>query len=417
MFEGGDFCPEVNYRRHMYVELRCCTDDEIHDWLHSKKRGSPLDKKDNTRGENPPLAVLVGIQEDQTCIYRARVCTPLLCPKPVVGTDNGSTKSTSTTETTSATTSKKQKEQTKNDPIGNFLRAIFDDELALDNFGQVQVFIPDGVIGQEFDTLMRLAESGGDFLNHPSFKRVKKGMRKSLEKKMDVKDFFGDDEDGGGRSPLVMDVDNMSIREILRKSLGKRPCLQKNLGWWTYEFCYGENVRQYHANTLVDANTGFSKRIIENEHLLGLYLNSGNDVKDYPDEEEHLHVVNATVSNKADWGVGHRMGRNLNSGGLGKNEKQPGGNGAVYVQEYSHGDNCDQEDVAESVIKGGNVVHGSVERSTTVRFSCGKKSELMDIKEDSTCHYVLEVALPELCQHKLFRATTTKTQVVKCLPV
>jgi len=159
------------------------------------------------------------------------------------------------------------------------------------------------------------------------------------------------------------------------------------------------------------------KRIIETEHLLGLYLNSGNDVKDYPDEDEHLHVVNATVSNKADWGVGNRMGRNLHNGGLGKNEKQPGGNGAVYVQEYSHGDSCDQDDVAESVIKGGNVVHGSVDRSTTVRFSCGKKSELMDIKEDSTCHYVLEVVVPELCEHRLFRATTTRTQVVKCLPV
>merc|ERR1711902_153348 len=100
-----------------------------------------------------------------------------------------------------------------------------------------------------------------------------------------------------------------------------------------------------------------------------------------------------------------------------KNEKQPGGNGAVYVQEYMHGDICDHEDVAESVIKGGNIVHGSIERSSSVRFSCGKQWELIDIKEDSTCHYILDVTIPELCQHELFKAPVTKTQVVKCLPV
>ena len=39
--------------------------------------------------------------------------------------------------------------------------------------------------------------------------------------------------------------------------------------------------------------------------------------------------------------------------------KKAGGNGAGYEQEYRHGDVCDHEDVAELVIKGGNIVHGS----------------------------------------------------------
>ena len=191
---------------------------------------------------------------------------------------------------------------------------------------------------------------------------------------------------------------------------------------WTYEFCHGKNVRQYHSNNLIDANTGFAKQKIESEHLLGMYENSGNSVEDYPHTDEHLHVVNATSSGptNADLAIGRRKGPQ-NSGGSGggmpKNEKQPGGNGAVYIQEYDHGDVCDHEDVAESVIKGGNVVHGSVERSSTVRFSCGKRWELVDIKEDSTCHYILDVTVPELCQHELFKAAVTKTQVVKCLPV
>lgn len=184
---------------------------------------------------------------------------------------------------------------------------------------------------------------------------------------------------------------------------------------WTYEFCHGKQIRQYHANNLIDANTGFAKQKIETEHFLGKHEGSGNSVEDYPDEDEHLHVVNATGTN-SELGVGRKGGAGK-SGGNNNNNQQRGGNGAVYEQEYRHGDVCDHEDVAESVIKGGNIVHGSVERSSTVQFSCGTKWELVDIKEDHTCHYILDVTVPELCQHPLFKAPVTKTQVVKCLPV
>ncbi len=178
-----------------------------------------------------------------------------------------------------------------------------------------------------------------------------------------------------------------------------------------------DRIRQYHAANLVDAATGTVKQRIESEHLLGLYSGSGNDVEDYPDDEEHLHVINAT-SSSIDLSIG---GRNPNSifenFNKQNNDQGPGGNGAVFVQVYFHGDVCDHEDVAESVIKGGSIIHGSVERSSTVRFSCGKTWDIVNIKEDQTCHYVLDVTVPELCEHPLFKAAVTKTQVVKCLPL
>lgn len=152
-----------------------------------------------------------------------------------------------------------------------------------------------------------------------------------------------------------------------------------------------------------------------------MYEGSGNSVDDYPNEDEHKHVVNATgVGSSADLGAGLRKGAAAGSSSRAQNsgsKNEPGGNGAVYIQEYKHGEVCDHEDVAESVIKGGNVVHGSVERASSVRFSCGKKWELIDIKEDSTCHYILDVTVPELCRHALFKAPVMKMQVVKCLPV
>lgn len=212
-------------------------------------------------------------------------------------------------------------------------------------------------------------------------------------------------------SPTIELREGESIRQILRRTLAKRPCLVKNSGWWTYEFCYGKKIRQYHAANLIDATTGFTTQRIESEHKLGEFNEA--ELDQYPDEEEHLHVINATVISGDLSGSGGGGGK----GTRGSEEKGPGGNGAVFVQNYAHGDVCDQDDVAESVMKGGNIVEGSVQRSSTVRFSCGKSWDLVDVKEDSTCHYIIDVKVPELCQHPLFKAKVTKTQVVKCLPV
>jgi hypothetical protein len=170
-------------------------------------------------------------------------------------------------------------------------------------------------------------------------------------------------------------------------------------------------VLQYHGAELLDAKSGRTVTKMETSHLLGLYKSSGS--LDYPNEDEHLHVLNATSSSsELDLGRAHPKPR-----GGSTNQKAAGGNGAVYVQEWIHGDTCDHETVAESVIKGGNLVQGSVERSTTVRYSCGRATELLEINEDSTCHYVIDVSVPELCHHPLFKAPVIKTQVVKCLPV
>lgn len=179
-------------------------------------------------------------------------------------------------------------------------------------------------------------------------------------------------------------------------------------------------------NNVLDVRSRLIIPQIETVHVLGIYKGSGNTFDDYPNEDERLHVTNTAgrLSSAADSdgparpSTGGDKKRSKNTTG----QQQPssshaGGNGAVYKQEYKFGELCDHEDVAMSVIKGGNVLHGGVERSSTVRFMCGKRRELVDIKEDSTCHYILDVTVPELCHHALFRAEVTKTQVVKCLPL
>jgi len=376
--------------------------------------------------KDEPLALLVGVDEDSTCSYRARVCAPLLCPKPTKvptpndpASSNGDATSTTTKtassngDATSATGTSASTTDldaaSKKDPVTALFDALFGEGFMEGNEGPVQIIWEGGgVNGQDFQEFVTHVQNGGEFENHPLFEQLKVAVKKShIEGWSD------------SAKAKVMEVkDGMSLREILANTLGQRPCLLKKAGWWTYEFCYSKHIRQYHADSLANGKTQIST-----EHLLGMFKNSGNNVEDYPPEDEHLHVFNATsgASSAADKDIGNRKGsgqaKYRGGEGMPTNKKQPGGNGAVYVQEYNHGDVCDHEDVAESVIKGGNVVQGAVERSSTVRFSCGKHPELVDIKEDSTCHYILDVTLPELCQHALFQAPVTKTQVVKCLPV
>ena len=193
---------------------------------------------------------------------------------------------------------------------------------------------------------------------------------------------------------------------------------------WTYDFCYGKQIRQYHVNNVIDMQMRQLKTpVIETEHILGVYKGSGNSLGDYPDEDEYLHVINAAGTPSSSTGENSSNNNNKKSELMASQQQQQstsshaGGNGVIYKQEYKFGEVCDHEDVAMSVIKGGNILHGGVERSSTNRSMCGKRRELVDVKEDSTCHYILDVTVPELCHHELFRAEVTKTQVVKCLPV
>ena len=91
-------------------------------------------------------------------------------------------------------------------------------------------------------------------------------------------------------------------------------------------------------------------------------------------------------------------------------------NGSFYSQEYTKGDVCDHEDVTDSAIKAGEFGEGGIERATTVRYSCNSELDI-SVKEDSTCHYIVEISVPTLCYHPLFKAPVSKKQVVKCLPV
>lgn len=61
----------------------------------------------------------------------------------------------------------------------------------------------------------------------------------------------------------------------------KGTCHVKNEGWWSYEFCYGQHVKQFHVHSFKDAATGDVTSITQGEYLLGATAEVGR-VMDRP---------------------------------------------------------------------------------------------------------------------------------------
>jgi len=365
-FQDGQWCDEANVGRSIDVTIQCCEDDDeftdmflqMLDVRNKNFEGSgqgdvgKTEKRGGSRGGNSkrkklklfnnfdrkPQALLLRIEEMETCKYTAIVCTNVLCK----------------------------------DENGNF--PISDDSSSSKSSG---------------------GDGGSKNQEGSVGKAVELSSQKTFEK-------------------------DASIRDILDHVLGNK-CLEIKDGWWSYGFCYKVNAYQYHENAMMDF-AGTIKSVVEDKYALGVYDKESSE--SFPNEEEIHHIRKPGDDN--DFAQHKRFGKddNVKQEGEGEEEdekegKVGGGNndGAYFVQEYAHGDICDESDVTDSTIKGGNVIDGDIKRSTTVQFSCGPDLEIKRINEDSTCHYVLVLTIPELCGHQYFEIPRLKSQVVKCLPV
>ncbi|XP_053410675.1 protein OS-9 isoform X4 [Nycticebus coucang] len=140
------------------------------------------------------------------------------------------------------------------------------------------------------------------------------------------------------------------------------PCLLKTKDWWTYEFCYGRHIQQYH---------------MEDSEIKGevLYLGYYQSAFDWDDET-------AKASKQ------HRLKR-------------------YHSQTYGNGSKCD--------------LNGRP-REAEVRFLCdegaGISGDYIDrVDEPLSCSYVLTIRTPRLCPHPLLRPPPSATpQAILCHP-
>ncbi|KAM6394998.1 protein OS-9 [Rhynochetos jubatus] len=148
------------------------------------------------------------------------------------------------------------------------------------------------------------------------------------------------------------------VAELLRP-MGAAPCLIKTKDWWTYEFCYGKHIQQYHME-----ESGIKGDIL----FLGYYQSAFNW-----DNET------AKASKQ------HRLKR-------------------YHSQSYVNGSQCDLTGRA---------------REAEVRFLCeeGAGDYIARVDELQSCSYVLTVHTARICHHPFLRPPASAApQPILCQP-
>ncbi|XP_033995008.1 protein OS-9 [Trematomus bernacchii] len=136
-------------------------------------------------------------------------------------------------------------------------------------------------------------------------------------------------------------------------------CLVKTKDWWTYEFCHGRHIRQYH---------------LEDTEIKGDILFLGH-------YESEFDWSNETAKASKQ----HRLKR-------------------YHSQSYRNGSKCDLI---------------GIPRETEVRFVCeeGSNDYIARVDEPQSCRYVLTVHTSRTCQHPFLRPpSTAKPQGIVCQP-
>ncbi|XP_041567512.2 protein OS-9 [Taeniopygia guttata] len=148
------------------------------------------------------------------------------------------------------------------------------------------------------------------------------------------------------------------VAELLRP-MGTAPCLLKTKDWWTYEFCYGRHIQQYHLE---------ESEIKGDVLVLGYYQAA------------------------FDWGDE-----------TGKASKQQQLR-RYHSQSYVNGSRCDLTGRA---------------REAEVRFLCeeGAGDYIARVDEPQSCRYVLTVHTTRICHHPFLRpAPGLAPQPIRCQP-
>ncbi|XP_013864566.1 protein OS-9 isoform X2 [Austrofundulus limnaeus] len=145
----------------------------------------------------------------------------------------------------------------------------------------------------------------------------------------------------------------------LLKPMHEAPCLVKTKDWWTYEFCHGQHIRQYH---------------LEESEIKGDILFLG-----YFESEFDWNNETAKASKQ------HKLKR-------------------YHSQTYVNGSKCD--------------LNGNP-RETEVRFVCeeGSSDYIARVDEPQSCRYVLTIHTSRTCQHPFLQPpSTAKPQGIVCQP-
>ncbi|XP_059290581.1 protein OS-9 homolog [Lycium ferocissimum] len=165
-------------------------------------------------------------------------------------------------------------------------------------------------------------------------------------------------------SSLIMDTEKhikLKTPDELLEVLKDR-CLLRQEGWWSYEFCYENKLRQVHID---------DEKVVQ-EFVLGYY---------------DAAATAAYNQNRSDISML-------------KDPRSKDASQRYHAHIYTNGTKCDLTNDP---------------RETEVRFVCSEpRAMISSITELSTCKYALTVHSPTLCKHPLFHEERPVWHTINC---
>lgn len=128
-------------------------------------------------------------------------------------------------------------------------------------------------------------------------------------------------------------------------------CLYINKGWWSYEFCYLRQIRQYHKAQKEDEKN--------EDFLIGIYD---------PIESDSLNQMDTSK---------------------------------FYFQKYTDGDTCDLNSFPR-------------ESTVQFYCSPNSVDEIIDVVEVSTCKYLISIATARICADPKFVRSSQPVSIIQC---
>ncbi|MBA0679796.1 hypothetical protein Goari_011544 [Gossypium aridum] len=152
------------------------------------------------------------------------------------------------------------------------------------------------------------------------------------------------------------------LLEVLKDRCFIRLFSMQQEGWWSYEFCYQNRLRQIHVE---------EDKVVQ-EFVLGVY------------DEEATAAFNQNLSDISSL----------------KDPRSKDASQRYHAHQYTNGTQCDLTNQP---------------RETEVRFVCSEpRAMISSITELSTCKYALTIQSPMLCKHPLFQEERPVWHTINC---
>ncbi|CAG8537639.1 13127_t:CDS:2, partial [Ambispora gerdemannii] len=187
---------------------------------------------------------------------------------------------------------------------------------------------------------------------------------------------------------IKTDINKNDNVNILRRGLEllepmKNKCIHLRIGWWTYEYCHLNHIRQFHQ--ILEASGTI---LTEDPNAASYYLGR------YDPKQATL-----PPSEKVDKQGQHTQEQ------LGT-EVQATGEKKYLVLRWSDGTTCDLT---------------GKPRKVEIQFHCSpqlREDNIALIKETNTCHYLVVINTPRLCRDPAFQSkSSSKVNPIECNPV